>query len=732
MKNIFPTLLSLTVLCGTITASADTMHKRPRVNPDEVAEFVYPSNAVAAPKTFAYMPDGMSYLQLNPDGNKILSYDTATGNETGIVVDLENTRETKIPAIEGFSISADGSMLLLWRFSEPVYRRSRTAEYYTYNIYRNILRPLSTDHPRQMSPIFSPDSRMVAFVADNNIYIKKLDFNSEVAVTTDGELNKIINGIPDWTYEEEFTTTLSMAWSPENEMLCYLKYDETEVPMYSFMLYEGSCAPRDRYALYPGEYSYKYPVAGQKNSKVTLHAYEVDTRKTKQINFSDAAIEYIPRINYATPSQLIVSTLNRRQNRLEIYTVNPRSTVVKSILVEESTTWIDPIAYEGLDVKADGLVITSGRSGFNHLYRYSLTGQPLGQLTSGDFDVTAYYGTDAAGNIYYQSTRNGSINRVVTRKDKKGAETTVGAAEGTTSLSFAPRMNYFTMSYNSVNTPPVYTLYNNKLKSLRTLEDNARVSSRYSGTGRREFTTFTSDGYQLNAYIVKPVDFNPSRKYPVIMWVYNGPGSQEVLNRWSIGWEQVAAREGFIVVCVDGRGTGGRGVRFQSMVYRQLGHYETIDQTNVARSLSQLPYVDPQRIGVCGWSYGGYEALMCAQAEDTPYAAAVAIAPVTSWKYYDTVYAERYMDTPQANFDGYYESAPVSHAAHLGCPLLVMTGTADDNVHMSNTIEYVSRLQAAGKLCDMLLFPNMNHSINGCNARSLVYAKIIDFFKQNM
>ncbi|MDE6802431.1 MAG: S9 family peptidase [Muribaculaceae bacterium] len=732
MNSLFPKIFlttSMTLVAGVGSMSAG----RPQtVEPSAVAAYVYPANTPAAPSSMTFMPDGQTYLMLSSDGKQIKSYETATGKETGVILDLENTRETKLSSIEGFSLSDDGTILIVWRFSEKIYRRSMSAEYYTYNIYRNILRPLSTEHPRQMSPVVSPDSRMVAFVADNNIYIKKLDYNSEVSVTTDGEKNSVINGVPDWTYEEEFATTVSMAWSPENDFLCFLKYNETDVPMYDFMLYQGSCNPMDTYELYPGEYSYKYPVAGQRNSRVTLHSYEVDTRKTKQIEFKDATIEYIPRIAYATATQLVVTTLNRPQNRMEVYTVNPRSTVVKSLIVEESRSWIDPIAYEGMDVSKAGIVLNSARSGYNHLYAYSLTGQLLGQLTSGDYDVTAYYGRDNLGNIYYQSTAQGPVNRIVTRKDRKGVETVIGDAAGTTSISFAPSMSYFTMAYSSIDTPPTYTLYNNKLKSIRTLEDNSSIAGRYAGTPRREFMAFESDGYKLNAYMVKPADFNPSKKYPVIMWLYNGPGSQEVLNRWSIGWEQAAADQGFIVVCADGRGTGGRGNAFQSVVYKNLGHYETIDQINVARSVAQLPYVDASRIGVCGWSYGGYETLMCAQAQGSPFAAAVAIAPVTSWRYYDTVYTERYMDTPQANFDGYIESAPTAHVSRMNTRLLLMTGTADDNVHMSNTIEYVARLQSAGKLCDMLLFPNMNHSINGCSSRSLVYAKMIEYFKNNI
>ncbi|MDE6153538.1 MAG: S9 family peptidase [Muribaculaceae bacterium] len=730
-KYQYNILLAMLVAAPLVTFDASAAAPR-QVSVESVAKFVYPENATKSPGSFTYMPDGLSYLKITDNGTRITSYDTATGNEQAVILDLANTRETKISSIEGFSLSPDASMMLVWRNRQNVYRRTFTAEYYVFNVKRNILLPLSTEHPRQMSPLFAPNNRMVAFVADNNIYLKKLDYNSEVAVTTDGKRNEIINGVPDWTYEEEFSTSMSMTWSPGSDMLCYIKYDETDVPMYSFPLYQGACNPLDEYALYPGSYSYKYPVAGQPNSVVSVHSYDIDTRKTKPVTISAPGIEYIPRIEYASDGRMLITTLNREQNRMEIYSANPRSTVVKSILVEESRTWIEPATYEDMHLEQGSFVMLSSRSGYNHLYRFSLTGQLQAQLTRGDWDVTAYYGVDALGNMYYQSTREGAVNRTVTRVDRKGVESTIGEAKGTTSLTFAPAMNFFTMSYSSTDTPPVYSLYNSKLKKVRTLEDNAAVASRYASAPRREFLTITSDGNQLNAYMVKPADFQSSRRYPVIMWLYNGPGSQEVLDRWSIDWQQAATAEGFIVVCVDGRGTGGRGRAFQDVVYGNLGHYETIDQVNAARYIASLPYVDADRIGVAGWSYGGYETLMCAQADDTPFAAAVAVAPVTDWRYYDTVYAERYMNTPQANIEGYIESAPLTHTSKLGANLLLMSGTADDNVHVSNAIEYVSHLQSSGKLCDMLLFPNMNHSIYGCNSRALVYTNMIRFFKNNM
>lgn len=733
MKTIYR-LSALLLLATSIVAPAEAARRQPQtIAIDQVAPFVYPATATSAPSSFTYMPDGLSYLMLSRDGRSIKSYDTATGKETGTVVDLTHTRETTISSIGGFILSPDASMMLLWRDRRYIYRRSYTAEYFVYNVKRNILLPLSTEHPRQMQPIFSPDSRQVAFVADNNIYLKKLDYNSEVAVTTDGVRNEIINGIPDWTYEEEFETACSMTWSPASDMLCYIKYNEKDVPMFSFPLYEGACDPMEEYALYPGSYTYKYPVAGEPNSIVSVHSYDIDTRKTKQINLKAPGIEYIPRIQYATPEKMMVITLNREQNRMEIFSVNPRSTVVKSILVEKSQTWIDPAAYEKIDISGKEIVMMSSRSGYNHLYRFSLTGELLKQISRGDWDVTAYYGTDDRGNTYYQSTRNGAVNRVVTRVDQRGLETTIGENEGSTSLTFSPAMNFYTMSYSSVKTAPTYTLCSAiNAKTRRVLEDNKSVATKFASEQRREFVKIPAGSVELNAYMVKPADFNPSHRYPVIMWLYNGPGSQEVLNRWSIGWENAAVKAGFVVVCVDGRGTGGRGRSFMDVVYKNLGHYETIDQCAAARYIASQPWADADRIGVAGWSYGGYETIMCAQAADSPFAAAVAIAPVTSWRYYDSVYTERYMNTPQANAEGYFNGSPVNFTNNLNCPLLIMSGTADDNVHMSNSIEYVAHLQRSGKLCDMLLFTNQNHSIMGCNNRALVYGNLIRFFQRNM
>lgn len=699
----------------------------------EISEYVYPANRPATAGNFKYMPDGESYLKPDPEKTRIIKCETRTGNEIETVFDSSKTRETKIERFEDFSISPDGSKLLIYNSSDPIYRRSFSASYYVFDIKRNILKPLSKDKSRQQSPLFSPDNRMVAFVSDNNIFLRKLDYDTEIAVTTDGEKNKIINGVPDWTYEEEFSTTCSMAWSPDSSTLCFIRSDETNVPIYSFPVYQGTCNPIDENAFYPGSFNYKYPVAGESNSIVSLHSYDVSTRKTKEISLSDSKIEYIPRLTYSSsPERLLVTTLNRDQNRMEIYSVNPKSTVVKSLLVEESDTWIAPSAYENITLTDKSFIIQSSRSGFNHLYEYSFSGALIRQITSGDYDITDCYGTDAAGSVYFRSTKGDPLNRTVSKIDIKGKITDLSPEGKTSTVSFSPGKKYYTLGVSDISTPPVYTLFSGNGNRITVLEDNDNYASRYKTLPHKEFIKINSDGNELNAYILKPSDFDSSNKYPVIMWQYSGPGSQSVLNSWGMDWEYYAVQQGFIVFCVDGRGTGGRGRSFQDVVYRDLGHYETLDQINAAKYLAGLPFIDKSRIGICGWSYGGYETLMAISSDDSPFAAAVAIAPVTDWRYYDTVYAERYMLTPQSNDDGYRRSAPINLTTKVKCQLLLISGTADDNVHLSNTMEYVSRLQYEGKLCDMLLFPNMNHSINGCDSRAVVYAKMIDYFKRNL
>lgn len=700
----------------------------------EIGEFVSPKNVTKAPSTIHYLSDGTQYAALADGGKSIKTYDIRTGNETGVLVDFAHTREITIPSADGFFVSKNGAKVIVWRNVEYIYRRSFTAEYYVYDVKSRKLDNMSPDFKRVREVLMSDDSRMIAFVANNDIYLKKLDYNNQVRVTTDGAAGKIINGATDWTYEEEFSTTSVMAWAPDNLTLCFVKFNEEQVPLYSLPLYEGTCNPYKQYAQYPGSLEYKYPVAGVNNSQVTLHSYDVETRKTKQIQLPDANIEYIPRIDYGSqPSQLMVSTLNRDQNRFEIYSVNPASTIAKSVLVEKSEAWVDPQTYEDLTFASDGFVVMSRRSGYMQLYKYSYAGALMRTITSGDCDVTAYYGMDAAGRFYYQAAAPSPLQRRIYRVDQKGVKAVFADNDGTVSATFSPNLEYAVVCHSNTTTPPVFTLMDNKGKSLRVLEDNAAVKKRFDGLMQhKEFIKIPSGDLELNAFIIRPLGFDASKKYPTVMCQYSGPGSQSVLDKWVMDWMYYFANKGFIIVCVDGRGTSGRGNKFMYSVYKDLGHYETIDQTNAARHIATLPGVDAKRIGICGWSYGGYEALMCATDPNCPFAAAVAVAPVTDWRFYDTVYSERYMLTPQQNESGYNASAPLSRAAKLACPTLIMYGTADDNVHPANSLQFVSALQNAGGYCDMFVFPNKNHSIYGCQARAVVYGKMFDFFKDKL
>lgn len=731
-KILLPTILLVSPVVTSMSMQAAN------VKASDIAPYVYPQNVADAPEEMAFSIDGKTYTALADGGKRLVRYDIRTGKEVATVIDVTTTRDNKLPKIAGYTFSPDESYVLVYADKDKIYRRSFTSEYYVYEVRHNVLTPLSKTHTRQRVPQWSPDGRMIAFTAtDNNIYIYKIDYLTEVAVTTDGARNSILNGVPDWSYEEEFDTTCSMAWAPDNSTLCYLKYDESAVPMYSFPMYQGTCDAKNEYSLYPGSYSYKYPVAGEKNSTVTLHSYDIDLRKTKDITFTDSRIEYIPRIAFAplAENKLMVTTLNRAQNRMEIYAVNPKSTIAKSIYVDESRTgWLNPSAYENLTYLSNGFVVMSERTGYNHLYLYSYAGAKQRQITSGNYDVTDYYGYDAkTATHYYQAASSSPVNRVVSAVDAKGRITNISSEKGTSSATFTPAMDFCVLNHNDVTTPPVYTLVNPVTgKSLRTLVDNKEYRARYSNLPEKEFFTMNSEGNTLNGYMLKPTNFDASRKYPVIMYQYSGPGSQEVLNRWRMDWDYFFVQQGYIVVCVDGRGTGGRGTEFKHSVYRRLGYYETIDQVNAARYAASLPYVDANRIGLFGWSYGGYEALMAASATDAPYRAVVAVAPVTSWRYYDTIYTERYMLTPAENPEGYDEGAPVNRTSNITADLLIMHGTADDNVHLMNTLQYVSELESNGGTCDMLLFPNMNHSIYGCNSRSVVYLKMLKHFDRSM
>lgn len=691
--------------------------------PQDVAE-TYPST------------DGVHYYAATNGNTRIVKCEYRTGHEVDTLFDVKTARECDLKSFDGFSLSPDEKHLLIYADSEPIYRRSFKANYYTFEIRRNLLKPLSEGGKQQVA-VYSPNGRMVAFVRDNNIYIKKLDYGTEVAVTRDGEQNKIINGAPDWVYEEEFAMTSTLQWSPDDATLAFVKFDESQVPLYSFQLYEGYCPALPEYRFYPGSFAYKYPVAGETNSQVSVYTYTVDTRALKKMNLPLTADSYIPRIQFTPdPNRLVVVSLNRTQNQMDIYTVNPKSGVSKLLLRETDKAWIDEPILDNIAFYPDFFIIASCRSGYQHLYRYNYNGTLARQITRGEWNVSNFLGYDAqSGSYFYESNQEGALYKAIYKMNAKGVETKLSTLKGTNTAEFNPSCTYFINRYSSIDEPLVVTVCDARGKTLRTLEDNASLKAlaAQSGLPQKEFfTCANAAGDLMNGYILKPANFDPSKRYPVVMSQYSGPGSQSVLDDWKVDWEYYLANQGFIVACVDGRGTGGRSRAYETAVYMQLGKYETEDQVAGAEYMSTLPYVDGNRIGIYGWSYGGYETLMAMSTGNGIYRAGVAIAPVTDWRYYDTIYSERFMRTPQENGDGYRQSAPITHAANLKGSLLIVSGTADDNVHYLNTLQYSAALVEAGIQFDSQIYTNKDHHIRGCNTRHHLYTRVCNFFSDKL
>ena len=676
---------------------------------------------------------GETYLMMSEDGSKVERFDYKTGKKLKTVMDCDQLRDCDVQSWAGYIMSPNEKLMLLYTNVQPIYRHSFKAEYYVYDIARNNIKPLSTNGLQEV-PTFSPDGRMIAFVRDNNIYIAKLDYGTEVAVTKDGSINKVINGVPDWVYQEEFGMLSSLTWAPDNSILAFIRWDESEVPTFSFPVYGGACPEYPNYRYYPGEFEYKYPVAGQVNSKVQVISYDVETRASKTMKVPLDVDGYVNKIEFGLRSdRLMVNTMNRNQNLMKLFAVNPRSASAKLIYTDKSDSWVDPFMTEMTRYYENSFVVASEKSGYCHLYEYSNAGSLIKQLTKGDWNVTDYYGYNVKNRRhYFQATYTSPLDRVVAYVNPNNEVKVVSAAKGTSAAKFSKSLAYYVMEFSDVKTPKNFTMYNIAGKKLRTLEDNAEYAARYQDIPAKEFFTFTANGNEFNGYMIKPLDFNPNQKYPVIMYQYSGPSSQLVLNKWDLDWLHYAAQSGYIIACVDGRGTGGRSKDFAAKVYMNLGKYESIDQVAAANYMGSLPYVDKDKIGIFGWSYGGYETLMAMSQEGSSYAAGVAVAPVTDWGFYDTIYAERYMRTPQQNAEGYVNSSAINRVGKLNGRLLIITGTADDNVHASNTFEYVAKAVSMNKIFDMMVYPNKNHHINGCETRFALYSKILDFFDQHL
>lgn len=686
--------------------------------------------------------DGESYSQLSRDGKQIVRHSFKTGEETGVLFDVNNIRNRiRLDRIDGYQMSPDEKNILLRTKTRGIYRHSRTAEYYIYNVKNRTLSILSEGGPQEQ-PLWSRDGTMIAFVREGNLFLVKLLFNnSESQITKDGEFNKIINGKPDWVNEEEFSFARAFDFNADNTMLAWIRYDETEVPMFSFPWYKGMNPELTEYAGYPGSYDYKYPIAGAKNSVVSVHTFDIKSRATRKIQLPIPADSYVPRIFFTDEAEkLLVLTLNRHQNQLDIYLANPRSTECRVIVREQAECYVTEGALKNFEVTPGGFVLMSERSGYKHLYLYDLNGTLRKQLTNGNYEVTSFYGYDTkTGTTYFASNQESPLRRSVYKSDAKGRLTRLSSsATGTNSAIFSKNFRYYMNTWSDINTPTMTTLCDASGKTLKTLEDNAALRQKLAGLklGERKFFSFTtSEGIQLNGFMVLPADFNPSVKYPVVMHQYSGPGSQQVVDSWSAGnmggclYEQYLAQEGFICVCVDGRGTGGRGRDFEQCTYLKLGQLESRDQVEAAIWLGNQTYVDKSRIAIWGWSFGGFNTLMSMSEGRPVFAAGVAVAAPTSWRYYDTVYTERFMRTPNENGVG-YDDSPISRASKLSGSLLLIHGLADDNVHFRNAAEYAEALVQADKDFRELVYTNRNHSIYGGNTRNHLFRHITQHFKE--
>lgn len=690
------------------------------------------------------MADGEHYTQMNAEGTQIIKYSFRTGQQVEVVFDVAKARECTFKRFDGYTFSPDGSKILIRTETQPIYRHSYKAVHYLYTIKRNIVEKLSEGGPQQ-SPVFSPDGNMVAFVRDNNIFLVKMLYgNSESQVTEDGKFNHVLNGIPDWVYEEEFSFATALEFSPDNTMLAFIRFDESEVASFTFPIFAGQAPHYSALETYPGAYTYKYPKAGEANSKVSVHTFDIKSKVTRKMKLPLDPDGYIPRIRFTQDAaKLAIMTLNRNQNRFDLYFADPRSTLCKLVLRDESPYYINESVFDNIMFYPQNFSFISEKDGYSHLYWYSMGGNLVKQVTKGKFEVKRFIGWDAATNtFYFESNEESPLRTAVYKTDKKGGRIKLSEKAGTNSAIFSSNLKYFMNTYSNLQTPAVITLNDNTGKVLKTLVTNQKLKETLAQyqLPKKEFFTFrTSQGTELNGWMIKPADFNESKKYPVLLYQYSGPGSQEVVDKWGIGgdrggigWDAYMASKGYVIVCVDGRGTGGRGAEFAKCTYLNLGVKEAQDQVETAKHMAAQPYVDKSRIGIWGWSFGGYMTIM-SMSEGTPiFKAGAAVAAVTDWRFYDTVYVERFMRTPQQNAEGYKAGSAFTRAANLNGRLLLVHGMADDNVHFQNCAEYSECLVQANKQFDMQVYTNRNHGIYGGNTRYHLFTRLTEFFLNNL
>lgn len=680
------------------------------------------------------MNDGEHYSTLE-DG-KIMQYEYAKKSAPVVILDeadfLLNNKKIQI---DGYSFNSDESKILISSETEYIYRHSTREYYYVYDRKTKTINPVSSK--KIMYAGFSPDAQKIAYVSDNNIFIKNLATGTETQVTFDGLHNNIINGATDWVHEEEFAFSVAYFWSPDSKKIAYYKFDESKVKEFSFDEFNNQ--------LYPNQYRFKYPKAGEDNSVVTIHVYHVDNNKDVLMDIGQETNQYIPRVKWTNDNNVLsVLRMNRYQNKLDLLFVDASSGASKVVYNENSETYIDIHEGEGDYVyfTNDGkyFIIQNETTGFNHLYLYDMNGKLVKALTSGSWDVVELKGIDEKNKlVYYMASETTATEKDIycVKFDGTGRKK-VSAEKGTHNPEFSSGMKFYIDNYSDANTPSVVSIYNAQGKQIRVLEsnDNLKKTMQQFALSKKELFMFkTTEGLELNAWMIKPQNFDANKKYPVFLTFYGGPGRNMVNNAFDgrdYFWHQMLSQKGYIVMCVDNRGTMYRGKAFKHSTYKQLGKLEVADQIEAAKYLATLPYVDKNRIGTFGWSFGGYLSSLCITKGADYFKMAIAVAPVTNWRYYDNIYTERFMSLPQENAKGYDENSPINHVSKLKGKYLLIHGSADDNVHYQNTAEMISALVKANKQFDLFVYPDKNHSIYGGNTRLHLYTKMTNFILDNL
>ena len=687
-------------------------------------------------KNYSFFPKNYSSLNSMNNGEHYVSLENSElGQELNVykykdgkkVRTLFKSDEFDLKRITNYSFSNNEKKLLLETQTEKIYRYSSRSIYYVYNIFTDKLKKISDD--KLMYATFSPNGNKIAYVLDNNIFILEINSGRTKQVTFDGQKNQIINGASDWVYEEEFGLVRSFEWAPDGKHIAYYKFDETNVKEFSMDLFKGG--------LYPTQEVFKYPKAGEENSVVRIYFYNLKEDKSTYI-YTEKDYEYIPRIKWTKNSNLLaLYGMNRHQNELDFIIADATSNTNRVLFTEKDNYYID--IHDNLTfLPDDNFIWTSEKDGFNHIYIKSLDGSEQ-QITKGNWEVTSFDGVDSDKmELYYRSTEEGSINRTLyvhnlfTSKKRK-----LSTQIGDNSIKFSDNFKYYLNSYSNANTAPYYTLHKSNGEQLKVLEDNAEFNAKMNefNLSKKEIFSIQTEEAELNAWMIKPPNFDSNKKYPLFMFLYGGPGSQQVKNSFgwtNYYWYQMLAQNGYIVACVDNRGTGGKGSEFKKMTYKELGKYELIDQINAAKYFGDLDYIDSERIGIQGWSYGGYMSSLAITKGSDIFSLAIAVAPVTNWRYYDNIYTERYMQTPQENANGYDDNSPINHVDKLKGDYLLIHGSADDNVHVQNSMEMISALVKANKKFDLFIYPDKNHGIYGGNTRLHLYQKMTDFILKNL